>query len=467
MPAISRPACRILLSICCLAACAAVQAASGTLRVGAAKVDVTDLSGMGQAPFKYQHQHANVRAIVIDNGTTRAVLVSTPGSRFDWPAVSRQISTELNIPASQIVISSTHSHSYMSMRSRIDIPLQPLSDAVLSAVRQAASRLQPTRMAFSRGESYLNVNRDALSPETHKWGQLSNLDAPSDKTVSVLSFFTPSGEPVAAYVIYSMHPVNAYALDTTTGDFPEAMSRHVELAFDDQPVVAFGLGFAGDQNPLYLRLSTNVMATRSGNDITGFEMDRETSEGPLRVTDANGKAVINTPADPETLDKLLRFIEVEGQVLGEEVIRVMSHVTPTDQARIAGFAAKPVCPARRRTNGDKLDPNTREGSVAIYEDAPPLGVPITLVAIGSVAVIAAGEEPYGTIGRKALAEAPLANTVFVSLANERAGTGYIPDDASYNHQTFQVINSALKPGCGERAIIDAVVDLETQYLTSR
>jgi hypothetical protein len=443
------------------------QTSAGALRVGAARVDVTQWSAVAVAPEKYDHQRAHVRAIVIDNGATRAALISIPGSRFDWPAISQQVSAELKIPATQIVVSSTHAHSFQSPRSRIEVSLDSTTRAVVEAVRQAKAALQPARMGFGTGNSYLNVNRDAIDRDTRKWSQYSNLDAPSDKTVSVLTFAKPTGEPIAVYVSYAMHPVNAYALDITTGDFPEAMSRYVEQAFGDQATVAFALGAAGDQNPLYLRPSTNVMATRSGNRITGFEMNREASEGPLRVVDANGKAVIDKPADPRVMDQLLRFIESEGQILGEEVIRVMTFTKTTDTARIAGFQMTPMCPARKRTNGDKMDPTSREGMAAVYVDQPPLGIPIGVLALGPVAIAAVGEEPYTIIGEKAKAEAPLANTMVVSLANERAATGYIPDDASYGHETFQVLNSALKPGCAERAIIDTITELETQYLNAR
>lgn len=285
----------LTISLFVLAATATALAQTGvdgTLRVGAAKVDVTQWSALPNVMEKYEHQRAHIRAIVIDNGATSAALISIPGSRFDWPAISKQVSAELNIPATQMVVSSTHSHSYQSTRSRVQVSLEPTTQAAVEAVRLAKASLQPARMGFGAGKSYLNVNRDAIHPDTRKWGQYSNLEGPSDKTVSVLTFTKPTGEPIAVYVSYAMHPVNAYALDTTTGDFPEAMSRHVEKAFGDQALVAFGLGAAGDQNPLYLRPSTNVMATRSGHKITGFEMNRETSEGPLRVVDANGKAVL-------------------------------------------------------------------------------------------------------------------------------------------------------------------------------
>ncbi len=36
--------------------------------------------------------------------------------------------------------------------------------------------------------------------------------------------------------------------------------------------------------------------------------------------------------------------------------------------------------------------------------------------------------------------------------------GYIPDDASYSHQIFPVLNSPVKPGCAETAIVDGILD---------
>ncbi len=462
---------RIFIAIIVSAACLVASsnaAAQSALRVGAAKVDVTRWSSLPPVTPKYEHQRVNVRAIVIDNGATRAALISIPGSNFDWPAISKQVAAELNCPVDHILVSATHSHSYNT--ARIDpksATPDPLTQAAIEAVKQAKTKLQPARMGFGTGKAYLNVNRDTIMPETRKWGQFSNLDAPSDKTVSVIKFVSPSGELIAAYTSYEMHPINAYAVNITSGDFPEAMSRYVEKAFAEKAIVVFGLGSAGDQNPLYLRPSTNVMASRAGDSITGYEMNRETSEGPLRVTGSDKKPLITKPADPQVADDLLRFIESEGQILGEEVIRVMTWTkfTTTD-ARIAGFTKNVLCPGRTRTNGDKMDPNTREGIEGVYVDGPQIHISVGVLGIGSVALVPIGEETYDLIGQEAKAESPLKNTVLITLANERSNSGYIPDDSSFGHQTFQALNSNLKPGCAETSIVNTIRDLETQYLNA-
>jgi hypothetical protein len=51
----------------------------------------------------------------------------------------------------------------------------------------------------------------------------------------------------------------------------------------------------------------------------------------------------------------------------------------------------------------------------------------------------------------------------VTLANGRANSGYIPNDAAFGAYTFQVLGSRLKPGCAEQGIADGLTDLVNQY----
>lgn len=142
----------------------------------------------------------------------------------------------------------------------------------MAAVREAKSKMRPAKMGFGAGFAYLNVNRDAVNPVTHLWTQASNLSAASDKTVAVLTFFALSGEPIAVYVNYAMHPINGYLAGFVGADFAGAMSRHVEQAYGDRIVVAFTQGASGDQNPLYLRPATNALASRSGAPIWAMSL---------------------------------------------------------------------------------------------------------------------------------------------------------------------------------------------------
>ena len=47
----------------------------------------------------------------------------------------------------------------------------------------------------------------------------------------------------------------------------------------------------------------------------------------------------------------------------------------------------------------------------------------------------------------------------MTLANGRANSGYIPNDAAFGAYTFQVLGSRLKPGCAEKAIVGGFLDM--------
>ena len=454
-----------------------VLGAQAQLRVGAARVDVTGKSGPSQTG-KYDHERVYVRAIVLDNGFARAALISSEGDTGGQATIDA-VARELDCPAQNVIISSTHTHSPKITPPATPIPggastaapgrqrEQSLNPSMLEAVRQAKAKLEPARVGYSTGASYLNVNRDAIDPDTRKWIQYSNLDAASDKTVAVLTFEKPSGEPIAVYVNYAMHPINGYVLDIVSGDFAGAMSRYVEKAFGDKIVVAFTQGASGDQNPLYLRPSNNAMASRLGNPITGFEIKRETNEGPLRSVQygvAEGEMPKATEPDPKVIDDMFRFIESEGQILGEEVIRTMTWTGRwSTDVRIQGLEKDVSCPGRKRTNGNPYSATTREGVDGTYVDGPPRVFQIGVLGIGPTAVAWINGEIFTLIGQKTKHEAPMNDTMFSTISNNVIG-GYTPDDGSYGKQTFQVLDSVVKPGCAETAIIKTVGDLETQYL---
>lgn len=414
------------------------------------------------ASGRYAHERLYVRAIVLDNGTTRGALVGADlgGLGEDvWTPASQQIATELDCPPQNVILSATHSHSAVpSGPPPVGFPRQqpePTVAAILDAVRQAKARLQPARVAFGTGLSYLNVNRDVVSEETHLWTQAPNLAGPSDKTVAVVQLTTPDGEPIAAYVNYAIHPINGYLVGITSADVPGALCRYVEQQFGDRIVVVFSQGASGDQNPLYLRPSTNALASLSGTTISGYDVAREAVEAPLRDSKVARHAL-----DPKVADNLERFMESQGQLLGEEVIRVITHTRRgADSVRLWGAQQTLTCPARTRTNSG------REGAPGTYEDSDdPVRIRLGVLGIGDTALATVNGEVYSAIGRRTKAQSPLTNTVVVTLANGRANSGYIPDDASFGAYTFQVLGSRLKPGCAEQGIADTISDMVGRYV---
>jgi neutral ceramidase len=438
---------------------AAVCAETGNLKVGAARVEFTKLMPAPATPptGKYEHEKLFARAIVLDNGTAKAALITFDGNA---PAAARaKVADLLKCPLENVIISGTHSHSAGTAglpSGQTSPPLPPLEDVVLDAVRQAAAKLQPARMAFGTGLCYLNVNRDVINPKTRLWTQDANPNAPSDKTVAVLKFENASGEPIAMYVNYAMHPVNLYLGGILSADYPGAMTRYVEQIYDDKAVVAFANGAEGDQNPLYLRPSTVALLRRGGQKYTGQPLVREEVESEIR----EGRRPM-VPLDAKAAGDVEHWIEAEGMVLAEEVLRVAESLKATaGNVRLSGAQKTITCPGRTRTD------QGREGVAATYTDGPDVNIMVGVLGIGNAGLAWIQAEAYNMIGQQVKAKSPMANTVFVGLANGRANSGYIPTDDAFGRQTFQVLGSRLKPGCAETSIRDSMVEMLTQYATA-
>jgi hypothetical protein len=434
----------------------------GPLRVGAAKVDITP------AENELPKRHFGIldrvysRAIVIDNGTTSAALVTVGVIMMrdpEWKRVSERIAAEVGIPAKSLVItaSGTHSVPYAVDRAK---PLNGATivmgssyeDKIVSSVRLAKERLQPARMSYGTGVSYLNVQRDFIDPKTHRWWEGANYSGPSDKTVAVVKFVSLSGDPIAVYYNYAIFNVITGTLDLVSGDITGASSRYIEESFDDKMVAVFSLGAHGDQNPIYFQQTFDLREIRirdyakRGQDISnampppgGAGLDRQ------------------DPAVAKLMNQQKRMILSMGQLLGEEVLHAM-RTADREESTVQIYSDQKTitCPGRERTN------EGRGGVAGTYKDADPVEIRIGLLMIGDVAVGSVNAGVYTEIGQRLKRESPYARTMLTTAANGFSGAGYVPDDASYGHETFAVLNSRVKPGCAESAIVNGIIDMMPQ-----
>ena len=223
---------------------------ASAFRVGAAKVDVTPAES--ELPKNYEGilDHLYSRAIVIDNGATKAALLTLDAGAMPdqlWQNVAKRAMVELGIPEKHILMTATHSHS---------VPRGAgtgLEGKVFQSLKLANEKLQPSRIGYGAGVSYVNVNRNLIDPKTHRWWEGPNYEGPSDKTVAVVKFESLNGDPIAVYYNYAMHAVTVGQLDKVSADAPGAASRYIEDSFDDKIIAVWSTGAAGDQNPIYFQ----------------------------------------------------------------------------------------------------------------------------------------------------------------------------------------------------------------------
>ena len=422
------------------------QPAAAALRAGATRIDITPDAARLPKGFEGINDPIFVRAIVIDDGHTRAALVTVDAGALStetWTVVSAQAEKELQIPANHLMLTATHTHS---------VPFggnKELAPRIVQAISQAAGKLQPVRMAYGTGVSYINVNRNLIDPETRRWWEGPSYTGISDKTVAVVRFETPEGRPVAVYYNYAVHGVLNGQLDQISGDIPGATSRYIEDSLDDEAVALWSTGASGDQNPIYFQQTYDLREIRI-KEYASRGLDISNSMPP------GGQGLKKRDPKVAKLMSQQRQMTVSmGQMLGEEVLHVMRSnlERPRLVARIAGAQKSVSCPGRKRTDAG------RAGYPGTYVDADPVPIRLSLLRIGDVALGGVDAEVFTAIAQRFKRDSPIKHSLMVTLTNGMAPSGYVPDDVAFGYNTFEVISSRLEPGCAESAIAEGLLDL--------
>ena len=415
------------------------------LKAGAAKVDVTPAASDLPKTYDGILDHLYSRAIVLDNGSARAALISVDAGAIPdaiWKGVSEQVEKDLGIPPQNLLITATHTHS---------VPGQNGPDyirKIVESVRQAKDRVTPARVAYGTGVSYINVNRNIIDPKTRRWWEGPNYDGPSDKTVAVMKFETLAGEPIALYYNYAMHAVTVGQLDLVSADAPGTTSKYIEDSLDNKVVALWSSGAAGDQNPIYFQQTFDLRDIRIKDYAKrGIDISNAMPPGGQGLNKKD-------PAVMRLMDQQKQMIVSMGQFLGEEVLHVMRGMDRADtDVNIYGGVKIVNCPGRTRTN------EGRAGIEGTYKDADPVEIKLGLLRIGDISIGAVNAEVFNPIAQRLKKESPYARTMMATLTNGMARSGYIPNDASYGMDTFEVLSSRLKPGCAEGAIVNGILDL--------
>lgn len=418
---------------------------TSSLRAGAAKVDVTPAERDLPKTYEGILDHIYSRAIVLENGITTAALISVDAGGISeqvWQSVTRELEKDLGVPASNVLLTATHTHS---------VPGQTGPDyiqKIVESVRLARQRLTPARVGYGAGVSYLNVNRNIIDPKTKQWWEGPNYDGPSDKTVGVVKFESLTGEPIAVYYNYAMHGVTVGQIDKVSGDAPGEASKYIEDSLDDRAVALWSSGAAGDQNPIYYQQTYDLRDIRT-KDYAARGIDISNSMPP-------GGQGLNK-SDPKVarlMNQQKQMIVSMGQFLGEEVLHVMRGMQRMDSSVQIYAGQKTIsCPGRERTN------DGRAGFEGTYKEAPPVEIRLGLLKVGDIAIGAVNAEVFNPIAQRLKRESPYTGTMMATLTNGSARSGYIPNDAAYGMYTFEVLSSRLKPGCAETSIVNGILDL--------
>ncbi|MHB0874773.1 MAG: neutral/alkaline non-lysosomal ceramidase N-terminal domain-containing protein [Anaerolineae bacterium] len=224
------------------------------MQAGYAKVDITpepgiDLTGYlaRMGPAEGVHDRLHCRALVLRDGDTQAALIETDTLGFGLQftrEVKRLLQRETGIPAGNIMLAATHTHSgpaTVVLNHCGDVAIDylgTLPGLALEAVRAAQADL---------GEAKVRVDRTTVTGVALNRRDRGN--GPLDEELTVVSFVPPSGAAKAALLHYSCHAV-VLGPDNLlySADFPGAACAATEAA-TGVPCM-FAQGPCGDINPV-------------------------------------------------------------------------------------------------------------------------------------------------------------------------------------------------------------------------
>jgi hypothetical protein len=271
--------------------------------------------------------------MVLDDGRTQFVLVATDLCLFS-PELYDEVAAELEqagITRRQFWWSVTHTHSApeagppgvykVLLKGRSDHEwdrqyTQQVKTALVRAVAEARSKLEPALLRVGLGTSMANINRRARDVD----GKISlglNPDEPVDRQLGLIRAERADGSVIALVANYAIHGTVLSGSNTLiSGDAPGVAAAYVEQAVGG--VVLFVNGAAGNAAPIY-----SVYPTPSAGHLSEFrvllgdrilEANRAMPKGVNEVSITLQETTVETPLKPgaEWPPELARYARTEG-----------------------------------------------------------------------------------------------------------------------------------------------------------
>ena len=478
------------LVVSCVLVCLAMgkvalnaQPVSGSTRVfkaGAATSNITPKIGssingnLQDARVRNIHDDTHVRAIVLDDGTTRlaiavADLCMIPREILD--AAKVRASQFTSIPVTNMLMSATHTHTGGTACSVFQSDPDPeyqkfLTERIADAVIRANENRVPARIGWGAGNVPGQVfNRrwkmKPGKPLTNPFGTtdqvkmnpgVGNPDniepaGPTDPEVSVVSLQTRDGKPVALLANYSLHYVG--------GNGPGEVSADYYGMFADRMKQLVGSG-AGEA-PFVAMMSNGTSGDVNNINWKGGKSEPLPPYGKMRQ-------VANEIADE--VNNVLREIKYQDWVplssRQKEISLGVRKPSPEELVKarlILEKAKEPVLKA--------MDEIYARETVLMNDYPDQVRLILQALSIGDLAIAAVPCEVFAEIGLEIKKKSPFKPTFSISLAN--GYNGYLPTPAQHRlggYETWRARSSYLEVGASPK-ITSTLFDLLNQLNSAR
>jgi hypothetical protein len=398
-----------------------------TLEVGEGVVDTTPPLGIEMAGF---HRPAGqerrivgirrptaARAIVLRIGDVQAAIVS-----LDIVAVSsemtvrvqQQISQQLGIPAANVRLCATHTHSmpaffYLRQWGAMSPEyMASVEQKIVRAVEMAKADLAPATLSVGKARvSGASNNRTTKTWKTDEQFTKDSTDAERwlDTMLHVLHFERGEGTRDLLWYHFSAHPV-CYQDDQAGPDWPGLVDELVRQKLNLTP--SFLQGHCGDVN---------------AGDANNWIGSEESTAAPVAAAIAQALGSARQVPVDEIRVQTQQFpvpLDVELFRRWLEEYRSDPAKCNTDTWVDAGFAA-----------------DWYQGSLQRDVSQTHLPVPLSVMQLGDVGMLFHPSELYSCYGLMIRRDSPLPDTLVVGITDGEIG--YLPDPNAYQAREYSAI----------------------------
>ena len=417
-----------------------LESSQSPLKGGVERVEITPPVGEEMWGFAARKSGAvgtidplYARVLVLECGAKRVAIVTLDLGRSlgaeSLNRLRRAAREESHVGLVLAAASHTHSGPMISDHYANNTPPEWEARAlsrIAQAIHKASTHLVEVRVGAGYGVTYIGYNRLEMKRTAgFDFNSRTNrmISSPVDPTVAALRVDTMGGKPLAILVNYACHPVVFSAENVSySADFPAAMSKTVEAAFEGAPMVFFLQGGPGDIDPYYA----------------------------------------NTPAQQDP-DKWRNWT---GQQLGEEAVRVAQAIQTKAASDASLDFVEESIDFRLRWNPDKFyDAYLRTwGPQRAAQYFPQVGATIpapvsTLLINREIAFAVLPGEPFVELQMDWRNRCPVPYSFFMGYTN--GYVGYLPTiraavKGGYGGATG---GSWVEVGAGERMVNNALIQV--------
>jgi neutral ceramidase len=428
------------------------KSAKGKLRAGSAATNITPPLGAAIAGSfapglsTDNHDELWVKSLVLDNGHTRLAIALIDVCILPASVnrnVKETLAAEAGIPADNILLCCTHTHSAPATMHVFQAQADPdyiafLTRRIVDSVRISVARLQPARLGFGFGrEDRIAFNRRYhLKPGTMPANPFGGFDqvktnpgvanpnvvkaaGPTDPTVGIMSVQTAGGKPLALVGNYSLHYVGGVGSGHVSADYFAYWAADMTRRM--------GVG-RGPGDPPFVAMLTNG----AQGDINNIDVLHGTAERLPSYAQMARVAGILADASAGVLAGIQYAEEVE---LGasQEWLELGVRLPGPDELRTA---KKMIDSAPKEKYFRDLPLVYARETMIMAETYPKIErVPVQALRIADVGFAAFSGEPFVELGLAVRQKSALRRQFLIGLSNDHVG--YIPTAAAFEQGGYE------------------------------